>query len=573
MKAYPQTVPMPVMSKMRFIAAIALFLLSGTFSSAIANSVFVPLSQESIPAQRPEIAPQRENWVTRHQPCGVDFAVLKKACDAEISSLRFNLFDGISLEGEIEQTIFRSDRSYTLVGSLKGAISGDFILSIHEGILAGNFRTLDGSSYQVRYRPGGFHETRIIDESEFPECGVGPEQHVAESGGGIDTLQNDSIATSFEEPPVAADDGSVFDVLVVYTPAARTAAGGTTAMEALTNLAIAETNVAYANSSITSIVKLGHQQEIAYTDSGSMGTDLGRLQNKTDGYMDSVHTLRDTYGADLVSLFNVNLSSCGVGYLLTPPTSGFEAYAFSVTAWDCATGGYTFGHELAHNMGCTHAVGDSGTAQGDGLYNYSHGWRFSASGTKRTIMAYSPGTRIQHFSNPNVNFNGVATGRALGFSDEAYNALSINNTASIIANWWQSVVGCETYEPDDTSGQASVINSGVAQTHSIIPAADVDWVTFTLSEESQITIETSGASGNTRMWLYNSGLTLIEFNDDGGAGTFSRIDRVCGIDALPAGTYYVRIDEWGNNNEIACYNLSLSVTSCCNGYEPDDTSG
>jgi hypothetical protein len=48
----------------------------------------------------------------------------------------------------------------------------------------------------------------------------------------------------------AADDGSTFDVIVVYTPSARAAAGGTAAMNALINLAAAKTNTAYLRSGV-----------------------------------------------------------------------------------------------------------------------------------------------------------------------------------------------------------------------------------------------------------------------------------------------------------------------------------
>jgi hypothetical protein len=57
---------------------------------------------------------------------------------------------------------------------------------------------------------------------------------------------------------VAADSGNRFDVLVVYTAAARMAAGSTAAMQALINLGVAETNQAYANSGIIPRLRLVH---------------------------------------------------------------------------------------------------------------------------------------------------------------------------------------------------------------------------------------------------------------------------------------------------------------------------
>ncbi len=121
----------------------------------------------------------------------------------------------------------------------------------------------------------------------------------------------------------------------------------------------------------------------------------------------------------------------------------------------------------------------------------------------------------------------------------------------------------DDFEPDDLNTQANGIGSGIPQAHNICPIGDEDWVTFTLAEESGITLETSGPSGDTRMWLYDSGLTQIEYNDDGGAGLFSFIDRTCGVDALPAGFYYVQVDEFGDNHEIASYQIAYDVIEIC----------
>jgi hypothetical protein len=65
------------------------------------------------------------------------------------------------------------------------------------------------------------------------------------------------------------------------------------------------------------------------------------------------------------------------------------------------------------------------------------------------------------------------------------------------------------------------------------------------------------------MWLYNSSLTQLEYSDDYGAGYFSRIDRLCDVDALPAGTYYVKVDEYGNDEEIPSYDIAFTVVRGC----------
>jgi PKD repeat protein/murein DD-endopeptidase MepM/ murein hydrolase activator NlpD len=122
----------------------------------------------------------------------------------------------------------------------------------------------------------------------------------------------------------------------------------------------------------------------------------------------------------------------------------------------------------------------------------------------------------------------------------------------------------DSYEPDDTSGQAAPILSGIPQTHNIAPVTDVDWVTLELSAPAAISLETSGSTASdTQLWLYDSNLTQIEYDDDGGTDRYSLIDRVCGVDELPAGTYYIKVDEYGNNDEIPSYDLSFDITQLC----------
>ena len=49
----------------------------------------------------------------------------------------------------------------------------------------------------------------------------------------------------------------------------------------------------------------------------------------------------------------------------------------------------------------------------------------------------------------------------------------------------------------------------------------------------------------------------MEFNDDGGTGTFSKIDRVCDVNELGPGSYYIKVDDYGNNSVIDSYDIEL----------------
>ena len=94
----------------------------------------------------------------------------------------------------------------------------------------------------------------------------------------------------------------------------------------------------------------------------------------------------------------------------------------------------------------------------------------------------------------------------------------------------------DAYEYDGGAASAKAIANGQTQNHSIHVAGDVDWVKFTIGAAgaSNVRVETAGASGDTHMWLFgpNNSSTLVAYDNDSGAGSFSRIAKT----ALAPGT-------------------------------------
>jgi V8-like Glu-specific endopeptidase len=121
----------------------------------------------------------------------------------------------------------------------------------------------------------------------------------------------------------------------------------------------------------------------------------------------------------------------------------------------------------------------------------------------------------------------------------------------------------DSYEPDESS--IPTIFSGSPQDRSICSIGEDDWAEFSLSRPSEVVIETSGPSGDTRLWLLNGSGGQIEYDDDGGSSTFSRIDRVCTGDYLSAGTYRVNVDEYFDNDFIQDYDLTMTASTCEGG--------
>ncbi len=226
---------------------------------------------------------------------------------------------------------------------------------------------------------------------------------------------------------------STIDLMVVYTPAARQSAEADhSTIGEWIDAAVQDANTAFANSLIATRLNLVETAEVDYTDSGSFHTDLTRLANPADGYMDNVHALRDQYGADLVSLLVGDGDLGGVGYELSNLYSADNAsLGFSVVlAAQASAPTFTLAHEIGHNLGAEHDS-DNLTDGVSSPFAYSHGYRFTADGTSlyHDIMSYDPGATIPYFANPRVLFEGVPTG-TYEYSDVAR---VINQTASIVA--------------------------------------------------------------------------------------------------------------------------------------------
>lgn len=317
------------------------------------------------------------------------------------------------------------DRREVLLGggqAWAGRVPGDELSSVtlvvHEGTFQGSIRTTT-AAYSIEPSGPAYVVRQIDTRLTAPELEPlhPPAEALAEA--------------AQDDPAIGQDDGSTIDVLVLYTPGARTSAGGTdAAVQARIALGVAETNTGYANSGITPRLRLVGTQLLNYTEAG-MSADLAALRTNS-----SVQALRDTLGADLVALIVANSAeACGVGYIMTS-AAGFAPYGYSLTAYSCISPNYSFGHELGHNMGSSHAPEDGGA----GFYPYSYGYKHPGR-LFRTVMAYdcpSGGCpRVLHFSNPDVSYSGAPTGTAVQHD----NARSIDNNANTVANFRQAVGG------------------------------------------------------------------------------------------------------------------------------------
>ena len=95
----------------------------------------------------------------------------------------------------------------------------------------------------------------------------------------------------------------------------------------------------------------------------------------------------------------------------------------------------------------------------------------------------------------------------------------------------------DQYEPDDSRGEAKPIDFNTPQIKNFTPSDDLDWVTFELSETSNVIISTSG-DVDTFLKLFDRVGNMIAEDDDGGGDYNANIERM-----LQRGQYYVRVHQ------------------------------
>ena len=282
-----------------------------------------------------------------------------------------------------------------------------------EGV-TGNVR-VDGQLYRIRPLPDGSHAVIEVNEAAMP-----PDHPNA--FGDLPQIQMPTSQAG-QVGALAIDPGptATIRVLVVATNNAVSAYGGD--MQALVQLAVAESNQGYVNSNVGINLELAGYTTVSYADVG-MSTDLSRFRGTGDGYMDNIHALRDSNAADVAVLVGNDSSACG----LASGIGSTAGTAFATAYWDCITGYYSFAHEIGHLQSARH---DPATDPTNTPYVYGHGYRAPNNGW-RTIMAYNctPSCpRLNYWSNPDVTYNGVAMGTA----DRSHNQRVLVNTKATIA--------------------------------------------------------------------------------------------------------------------------------------------
>ncbi|MFO8028737.1 MAG: zinc-dependent metalloprotease [Cyclonatronaceae bacterium] len=297
---------------------------------------------------------------------------------------------------------------------------------------------------------------RDPDDEDILSCGVDHELNDSEAyhKHHQDPISQSHVHSAFDIQDSGLEGSVPVDVLIVYTDAAETWANEN---EGNITLLISEmmnlSQTSLDNSEAGVELRVVHTHKTTYEETGDDSrTDLFRLAtspsfnlgNEYQGFMESVHTLRSQYGADLVSILVDNTDVGGLAFQLGD-ASGYPQLGFSLNRIRQVTSSTTFVHEIGHNMGNAHSRSQRRNAAGPfgGLFDYSTGWRFTgSSGTSfATVMTYleardeSMSTGIMHFSNPEVTFDNRNTGSYSGGNAPSDNVRNMLYTRNIISSY------------------------------------------------------------------------------------------------------------------------------------------
>ncbi|MGD2027070.1 MAG: M12 family metallo-peptidase, partial [Anaerolineales bacterium] len=394
--------------------------------------------------------PDTTGEVIRSRWAEVDFNLLaqtvlagQRFLDGSRPVFTLNLFVDVSYPAFVEQVLALENGSLGIIGTVSDRPNNEFVIVFRESVLQAYIQ--DGfAAYEVRYQEGG-HLIVEVDSSAYPDA-LDPQAEGSPP----------DWAAPRDNPPAEGDSGDLIDVLAVYTPAARAAAGGAPAMEVKIQQAILSTNTGYAESGVIQRVRLVGMEEVGYNEIIPGMTEAqmwyhaldrltfgrGDVDSAADNYLADARYYRDEYGADLVFMITeLPYVYCGLGWLAGGASA--DAYGYSVVHRNCAgTTAYSVQHEMGHNMGACHDHANTSDNTDPYCY-YSYSYGYQQPNQFYTVMAYRNGcgtcTRINRWSNPDLTYTGYPIGVPIGQPFPAANAFSLNGTAVNVANYRQAV--------------------------------------------------------------------------------------------------------------------------------------
>ncbi len=312
-----------------------------------------------------------------------------------------------------------------------------------------------GNAYSIDLGKQG-----VISESNPDEIRFGPMIRSPEPVTKASDLENKVTAEvnestiSADELPVSPSDVAVFYDRETETKAtAKIAAISSTqsAHDYLTNLFqttfemaniyLLESDIQNLQWNILVVEKIPYYEVGGFT---SMERELTMMDRGTEEAGAFMLASAKRNGADqLLLIVGGTRDYSGVAY-----TPGNEAVVYW---YNDGVLPYVVAHEMAHNFGCSHDRETEKATDGDGRYSYGHAFTGNFNVSYGTILSYK-GSRVGRFSNPDISYEGSATGVAETQPKAANNAKQLRlRAAAMSATRVSSVAPVIVTQPSSTS--------------------------------------------------------------------------------------------------------------------------
>jgi peptidyl-Asp metalloendopeptidase len=494
---------------------------TAVFALHTAGAIAAPMKKglETLANRSPASAAQLPTFAKAQS--GITGTLNPGALSAPVLDL--TLADGTTIQARLQRVAQDNHKgTQSWVGTFDDSPGSILVLSKAKGVVSG-FANYGDQTLELRAVAGGKHVLYEVDSDKLPQVD-GVRKSVTTAADTLSTSTTSTISPTTTTTSTAV----VQDLLVVYTAAAANTWGQATLQGMIQN-AVQSALQAYQNSNVNVTLNLVGLQQVAMTESGSgMSATLTKLTQDS-----AIRSLRDKLSADMVVLVTEDKDYCGWSSLMMA-NGNTDAYS---VVWSSCLSGQSLAHEVGHLQGLDHNRENGGNG---GFYPYGYGYRVCASNGFRDIMSYNCTSisvpRVLQFSNPNVYYNGYAT----GISYDAYPSTSaetwraLNNSATKVAAYRTST----TTTPTVPTAPSSLAASTVAYNSVALRWSDNS------TDETGFTLERSGDGVN-----FSQIATL-------GAGTVSFTDGTVTVKS----NYYYRVRAY-NSVGGSAYSNTLAVTT------------